>query len=366
MPITQYTTNSVRRKLVDRFARIRQATEDICGPLEIEDFVIQTIEDVSPPKWHLGHTTWFFERVILQEFESDFAAFDDHFNFVFNSYYEAFGDRVKRDHRGTLSRPIYSALSENMTGTAPILTFIEGASGLHEIGADDKGFAYDNEFPRHKVYLAPHRIANRPVTNGEYLEFIRGGGYSDARLWLSDGWDMKNRENWRAPLYWAGGGDDWMIFTLAGNRPLQADESVCHVSYYEAAAFARWAGKRLPTEQEWEVAANHHKIVAGTFLDDGRFHPRSLRANDSSGTAVLFGMLGDVWEWTGSAYLAYPGYHQAYDALGEYNGKFMSNQMVLRGGCCATPRDHIRTSYRNFFHCDKRWQFAGIRLAEDI
>jgi ergothioneine biosynthesis protein EgtB len=417
--------------LAQQLVETRELTEELLEPLEVEDQVVQTIEDVSPPKWHAGHTTWFFERLILQELVPGYQTHDDRFYFVFNSYYESLGERVERKLRGTLSRPtvreveayrrritkemvtlinncsdslwpqvreltilginheqqhqelfltdIKHIFASNPLKPAYMLSssaelraasanssashFIEIAGGLHEIGARDSLFSYDNESPRHKVYLEDFGISSHLVTCGEFLEFIESGGYRDATLWLADAWTLLEETEWGAPLYWKRVDGIWQIMTLAGERELNPDEPVCHVSFYEAAAYARWKGRRLPTEAEWEVAAE--KLIGsagtGTLLEDRLFHPTASGA--SKGTAQS--LIGNVWEWTQSGYLPYPGYSQARDALGEYNGKFMNNQYVLRGGSCATPRSHIRTTYRNFFQPEKRWQFTGIRLAQN-
>ncbi|MCP4684269.1 MAG: ergothioneine biosynthesis protein EgtB [bacterium] len=425
--------NDVNRKeLTDKYNAVRQQTEAICRPLETEDYVIQSIDDVSPPKWHLGHTTWFFEQVILEEFLSGYKRYHPEFYFVFNSYYESFGERVLRSRRGTLSRPLVRQVydyrreidrrmlelfesveepqlgelarlttlginheqqhqellvtdikhiladnplrpvyleSEDSVSTAnvPDVGWVPFEGGLHEFGAAAPPFAYDNESPRHQAWVGGFRMADRPVTCGEYLEFIEGGGYKNSLLWLSDGWDTVQSLRWTAPLYWEQADDTWLINTLTGFRAVRPEEPVCHVSFYEAAAYAGWAGKRLPTEFEWELAVRFGagKRLKGNFLESGRFHPAALDAEppDNSRLRQVF---GDVWEWTNSAYLPYPGYLREQGALGEYNGKFMSNQMVLRGGSCATPQSHIRDTYRNFFQCDKRWQFTGIRMACDV
>ncbi len=423
-----------RSELLSAFQTVRRTTRDLCRPLCTEDYVIQSMPDVSPPKWHLGHTTWFFERMILEEFADNYRACHPRYYFVFNSYYQSFGQRVARDIRGTLSRPTveevyayraevdaklvgligeleqgryaefadlvelglhheqqhqellvtdvkhilasnplrptYRACDEDGTRRAiePSLpAFHEFEAGMFEMGAPDRGFAWDNERPRHKTWLADYGLMNRPVTCGEYLDFMKDGGYREPLLWLSDGWDAVIENGWRSPLYWDRRDGDWEIVTLRGSRPLDPAEPVAHVSFYEADAYARWENRRLPTEAEWERAARQpENPLQGNFLENGRFHPapggRGSR-EEQPGMSQLF---GDVWEWTGSAYLPYPGYRQDPGPLGEYNGKFMSNQMVLRGGSCATPGSHIRPSYRNFFPCDKRWQFTGIRLAKDL
>jgi ergothioneine biosynthesis protein EgtB len=420
-----------RQELIRQYHAVRQQTETICRPLETEDYVIQSIEDVSPPKWHLGHTTWFFEQIILEQFHDGYERYHPDFYFVFNSYYESFGERLLRTDRGTLSRPLVrqvydyrreidrrmlelldsvdnARLAELMRLTVlginheqqhqellvtdikhilsssplrpvyleqpepadssplPEMDFISFEGGLHSFGADDPAFAYDNESPRHQAFVGDFKLADRPVTCGEFLEFIEDGGYENSLLWLSDGWDTVKTRGWKAPLYWERLGDRWHVFTLSGLRPLRPDEPVCHVSFYEAAAYARWANKRLPTEFEWELAARSlgDHPPQGNFLESGLFHTVEI-GGEGQGNGKLKQMFGDVWEWTNSAYLPYPGYLREQGALGEYNGKFMSNQMILRGGSCATSKSHIRETYRNFFRCDKRWQFTGIRMASD-
>ena len=423
-----------RSELSSAFQTVRQTTRDLCRPLCTEDYVIQSMPDVSPPKWHLGHTTWFFERMILEEFADNYRACNPRYYFVFNSYYQSFGERVARDIRGTLSRPTveevfdyrtevdeklvgliggleqgrfaefadlvelglhheqqhqellvtdvkhilasnplrptYRACDGEGTRRAPEPsppTFHEFEAGMFEMGAPDRGFAWDNERPRHKTWLSDYGLMDRPVTCGEYLEFMKDGGYREPLLWLSDGWDAVSENGWRSPLYWDRRGGDWEIVTLRGSRPLDPAEPVAHVSFYEADAYARWEDRRLPTEAEWERAARQHGgSLQGNFLENGRFHPAPCGCGSREEQPKVRQLFGDVWEWTGSAYLRYPGYRQDPGPLGEYNGKFMSNQMVLRGGSCATPRSHIRPSYRNFFQCDKRWQFTGIRLAKDL
>ena len=431
-----------RTELASFYRSVRETTESLCAPLLPEDHVVQSMPDVSPPKWHLGHTTWFFEQFLLRRFARGYAPFHERFGYIFNSYYESFGERVARDHRGALSRPSvqevnnyrayvdermadlietvdeanYSEAAQltelglhheqqhqellvtdikhifatnplrpvyrpckpmsGMTGGLPPARIPAGnwiayEGGICELGAGEDGFAYDNERPRHQALLREFRLRDRLVTCGEYLEFLEEGGYRNSLLWLADGWEKARSESWTAPLYWTKENGGWELMTLSGLRPLDPAEPVAHVSFYEAAAFARWAGKRLPTEAEWEHAARAMTTspACGNFLEDGRLHPArygQLRGMQTAGSGRGLGqMFGDVWEWTGSAYLAYPGYRQDEGPLGEYNGKFMSNQMVLRGGSCATPRSHIRPSYRNFFPCDKRWQFTGIRLADD-
>ena len=422
-----------RSELSDRFLRVRRITEDICAPLTAEDHVPQPIVDVSPPKWHLGHTTWFFESLLLGRFVPDFKPYHPDFAWILNSYYESLGRRVERPLRGTLSRPttdeivkyrscvteqmvalaasvaeehwdefcdlvvlglnheqqhqellitdlkyilacnptwpVYrtdTAVRQGHAATLPALGWVDVSGGRYDIGHAGDGFHYDNEGPRHTTWLQDFRLADRLVTNGEYLAFVEDGGYEKFDAWLSDAWTQVREEAWTGPLYWHRTDDGWHEFTLGGLVPLDLDAPVCHVSYYEAEAYAFWAGKRLPTEAEWEVAADQSGATpeAGTFFDDGAWHPRPLDAATLE-PGRLHQLYGDCWEWTGSAYLPYPGYRRFEGPLGEYNGKFMVNQMVLRGGSCATSRDHVRSTYRNFFKCDKRWQFKGIRLADE-
>ncbi len=405
-----------------RYLAVRHDSEQLCEPLEIEDYVVQTMPDVSPPKWHLAHTTWFFESFLLKPFLDGYREFDPKYNYLFNSYYEAVGKRHPRPQRGLLSRPTVAdvmryrhhvddamaellgqlkggdvePMSRMLLGlnheqqhqellltdikhilganpTAPIyaaarrraaaqgeaepLRWLEQPGGVQWIGYNGEAFCFDNEKPAHRVLLEDYRLASRLTTNGEYLEFIRDGGYRRPELWLSDGWATVQREDWRAPLYWRSEGRDWLEFTLEGLRPLNLAEPVCHVSFYEAEAFAAWAGKRLPTEAEWENAAREQPI-RGNLGGAKRFHPAPAPATE--GLSQLF---GDVWEWTRSGYAPYPGFRAQAGAIGEYNGKFMCSQFTLRGGSCATPDGHIRPEYRNFFYPDQRWQFTGIRLA---
>jgi ergothioneine biosynthesis protein EgtB len=376
--------------------------------------------DASPAKWHLAHTTWFFERFVLCEAFPDLPPHDARYDYLFNSYYEAVGPRHARAERGMLTRPtveevldyrrrvdermdelfdttdldaallprielgthheqqhqellltdLKHAFSRNplepvyrdapprgVGGVLP-LNWHRFGEGLHEIGAEPGRFCFDNEQPRHRVYVQPFALAHRLVTNHEYLEFIRDGGYQRPRHWLADGWAQVQAQSWRHPMYWSDALDS--EYTLAGRRPIDATEPVCHLSFYEADAYARWAGARLPTEVEWEIASRTQR-ASGNFLESGRFHPVS-----AAGGAELQQMLGSVWEWTASAYLPYPGFKTSAGALGEYNGKFMANQFVLRGGSCATPESHVRRSYRNFFYPHQRWQFTGVRLARDV
>jgi ergothioneine biosynthesis protein EgtB len=404
------------RDLVQPYRTVRDATTRLAAPLAPEDMAVQAMADASPVKWHLAHTTWFFETFVLKHAARGYRPFHPQFEYLFNSYYNALGRQWYRPHRGLLTRPTvaeileYRAhvdaamgrllesgsfpepivelglhheqqhqeliltdvkylLSQNPlrpvyreattvaeTGAAPAQGWIAGTPGVRAIGYAGVGFAFDNEYPRHDELIRPFRLANRLVTNGEYQAFIADGGYRRPELWLSDGWAAVRDRRWEGPLYWAErDGASW-IYALSGLRMLDDAEPVCHVSFYEADAYARWFGARLPTEAEWEVAAAD-RPVTGNFVESGRLHPTA-----SDGGTQLF---GDVWEWTASPYLAYPGYRPAEGALGEYNAKFMCNQFVLRGGSCATPASHIRVSYRNFFPPDARWQFSGIRLATD-
>lgn len=408
------------------YRSIRKASKNLCEPLETEDFGVQSMPDASPIKWHLAHTTWFFETFLLTSHQPDYQPFHPQFGFLFNSYYNAVGPRWPRAERGLMVRPTvaevfrYRAhvdahmeklllnrnledhphLSANLmlglhheqqhqelmitdlkhawaanplqpvyrpaipkTGKGPPLHWQEYSGGLVRQGHHGPAFAFDNESPTHEVFLQPFCLASRLATNGEYRDFIEDGGYDRPELWLSDGWATRQSRGWTNPLYWNKEPHEWSITTLAGRRPLDVDEPACHVSYYEADAFARWMNARLPRESEWEAAAANVPI-AGHFLEGGHFHPEADCAAEDRGP--LFQMFGDVWQWTASPYVAYPGYRPAEGALGEYNGKFMCNQFVLRGASCATPQMHARLSYRNFFPPDARWQFTGIRLAKDL
>jgi len=408
------------------YREVRAATVELCAPLAAEDYVVQSMPDASPAKWHLAHTSWFFEEFVLARALADYRPYAEPYRYLFNSYYNAVGPMHCRAARGMLSRPTVAevmayraAIDEQMTallavggltdGLESVLTLgleherqhqelvltdikhlfslnplqpayrprprqqptravplrhVGFEGGLIEIGHAGAGFCFDNELPRHRALVPPFRLANRLVTNGEYLEFVRAGGYEDARLWLSDGWALARREGWRRPIYWAVSQEE--EFTLTGMRPLDPSAPLCHVSYYEADAFARWAGGRLPTEFEWELAAGNAPVT-GNFVERRQWHPQPVAMStvDSDVPDALMQMFGDVWEWTQSAYAPYPGYSPAAGALGEYNGKFMINQLVLRGGSCATAREHIRASYRNFFPAAARWQFSGVRLAGD-
>ncbi len=414
-----------------RYREVRRTTERLCEPLAAEDFVVQSMPDASPAKWHLAHTSWFFETFVLAEGLSGYRPFHPQFGYLFNSYYNAVGERVPRARRGLLTRPtveeVYryrahvdeavarflgGADSEALGRLGPILElglnheqqhqellltdvkhlfggnplrpayrelpergaeassalraprsapeWVSFSAGLRWLGHDGAGFAFDNESPRHRVHVAAFRLAARPVSCGEFLEFVEAGGYRRPDLWLSDGWNAVCLHHWEAPLYWERQGNAWQVFTLAGTRPLDPAGPVCHVSYYEADAFARWAGARLPTEAEWETASEGCPLE-GNLMEDDRLHPAPAPPSDMG----LSQMFGDVWEWTASPYVPYPGFRPAAGALGEYNGKFMCNQMVLRGGSCATPRSHLRPTYRNFFPPEARWQFTGFRLARD-
>ena len=411
---------------LQNYVSVRQQTEDLCRPLETEDYVIQSMPDVSPAKWHLGHTTWFFETFLLQKYQPEYKPYQERYGYLFNSYYETIGERWARSNRGLLSRPtvkevyayrasvdermrdlmesdsldsnfhfllelglnheqqheellitdiknvlalnplkpVYQPQTVRSAVDAPTNRYLQFAGGLVEIGFAGTRFSFDNERPRHRVWLNDFSLQNRLVTNGDYLQFMKDGGYSDFRHWLSDGWALVQQEGWKSPMYWEDQDGQWYSMTLSGLRPLDLSEPVCHVSYYEADAYAKWAGKRLPSETEWEHAAAsvEDQIDSGNFVETGNFHP--LPGNSDRSDSLLQ-MFGDVWEWTQSAYLPYPGFQAEPGAVGEYNGKFMSDQMVLRGGSCVTPRNHIRKTYRNFFQCDKRWQFTGIRLASD-
>jgi ergothioneine biosynthesis protein EgtB len=414
-------------RLRNRFHQIRDFTNSLCAGLEPEDCVVQSMPDVSPTKWHLAHTTWFFETFILKKFVPGYQVEISEYAYLFNSYYNAAGDMHRRDLRGLISRPTvseahrYRALVDShindllsnsdeslLDKMEPILVlgmhheqqhqellitdikhvfaqnplhpvfrqrnrdlagrknspirFIDFEETVTAIGHDGDGFAYDNEGPRHRALVPAFSLATRPTTNGEYIAFIEDNGYNRPEFWLSLGWMTVNEQRWNAPLYWTKRDGAWWNFTLSGFRPVDQSEPVTHVSYFEADAYANWAGARLPTEFEWERASLNCPIE-GNFVEDETFHPRPMWRSGKD--RQLYQMFGDVWEWTRSAYSPYPGYRAAPGALGEYNGKFMCNQYVLRGGSCATSRSHIRRTYRNFFQPEKRWQFTGIRLARD-
>jgi len=416
-----------RNNLIERYRAVRSFSNQLCNPLVTEDYVVQSMPDVSPTKWHLAHTSWFFEAFVLSKANSNYKSLHPQYNFLFNSYYIQIGERYERPKRGLISRPsvkdvyeyrnyvdknmidflenanenifnelasvveiglhheqqhqeliltdikhvfsinplypVYIEKKQNNFTVIPKLHWISFESRVYEIGHEGNSFAYDNETPKHKEYIEPFKLASRLITNREFLEFIEDGGYKRSELWLSDGAAAVENEKWEAPFYWDKKDDEWWIFTLSGRRKLDLNEPVCHVSHYEADAFARWAGARLPSEAEWEIAAQE-VVIKGNFVENQNYHPEPLNIND--GNDNLHQMFGDVWEWTRSSYSPYPGYKTLPGALGEYNGKFMSNQMVLRGGSCATSQTHIRKTYRNFFPPNARWQFMGIRLAKDL
>jgi ergothioneine biosynthesis protein EgtB len=435
-------------RLMERYRRVRDFSARLCRNLQPEDYVVQSMPDVSPTKWHLAHTSWFFETFVVKVWMPRYRSEVPQYAYLFNSYYNAAGDMHRRDLRGLISRPtvaetfrfrdsidecvtqlldgaddallaeiepiltlglhheqqhqellvtdIKHVFAQNplypvfesavagiddpghgenggaqnrpgsaipATGRVPPQRFVEFDEATVWIGHDGSGFSYDNEGPRHRALVLPFSLSNRLITNGEYLAFIEAGGYTRPEHWLSLGWTTVNEQRWRAPLYWLERDGAWWNFTLSGFRRVNEAEPVTHISYFEADAYANWAGARLPTEFEWERAA-HDSPITGNFVDEQRFHPAPAPA--ASDKDELQQMFGDAWEWTRSAYLPYPGYRAGPGALGEYNGKFMCNQMVLRGGSCATSRDHIRPTYRNFFQPEKRWQFTGLRLARDL
>ncbi|MDT8319953.1 MAG: ergothioneine biosynthesis protein EgtB [Xanthomonadales bacterium] len=410
--------------LAERYTAVRALTRALCKTLEPEDYVVQSMPDVSPAKWHLAHTSWFFERFVLEAHADVYRRFDENYDYLFNSYYYSAGQMHPRPERGLLSRPLVrdilhyrdhvdeavlgliaqqgeeAPLRQLLTlglnheqqhqellltdikhvfscnpmkpavnpslplkpaGRKTAHAFTLRSGGLFEIGADGDGFCFDNETPRHETLVREHAIGSRLVTNDEYRAFIRDGGYGEPGWWLSDGWSTINQRSWKRPLYWSE--DLASEFTLGGQRELDPAAPVVHVSYYEADAYARWAGARLPTEAEWELAARESARthdIDGNLMSAGHWHP--VAATASEGGRQFF---GDAWEWTASPYAAYPGFKPLAGSLGEYNGKFMCNQMTVRGGSCVTADDHIRASYRSFFYPDARWQFLGIRLARD-
>ncbi|HET7620277.1 MAG TPA: ergothioneine biosynthesis protein EgtB [Gemmatimonadaceae bacterium] len=429
--------------LADSYRQVRAWTHALTEPLTTEDYVVSSMPDVSPTKWHLAHTSWFFETFVLGPHVEGYRPLDPRYAYLFNSYYVQAGERHCRAQRGLVTRPTveqvfeyrahvdenmlrliasldaasasrdddevaasgvgarelrelitlglnheqqhqelmltdikhvlwmnplrptYRARNDAAAAAAPsgrsAEVWTEFPEGVYRIGFEGGGFAYDNEGPAHRVFLEPFRMAARLSTNAEYLDFMRDGGYSRPELWLSSGWDAVRSQGWEAPLYWERSGDEWSIFTLHGTEPVNGNEPVSHVSFFEADAFARWAGARLPTEAEWEVAATSSP-VDGAFAESRRFHPHAAAGEP---TDALQQAYGDVWQWTGSQYTPYPGYRPAAGAIGEYNGKWMADQWVLRGASIATPRSHARRTYRNFFHAPTRWQFSGIRLAND-
>jgi len=414
-------TLSQSTSLRNRLLETRRISLKLAAPLSDEDQVVQAMDDASPTKWHLAHTTWFFEAFVLPRFLPGYRVFDETFEYCFNSYYESVGPRHPRPKRGLLTRPsgdqvrayrahVNEALERLFdidlpdealalvelginheqqhqellltdilslfasqplkpayreakpgvsVGTTAPLAFTAFDGGIFEVGHDGNGFAYDNEGPQHEELIRPFRLANRCVTNSEWIDFIADGGYRTATLWLADGWATINAQDWTGPLYFEEAEGGYMQMSLHGFRPVDPAAPVTHVSFFEADAFARWAGYRLPSEFEWEVAAASAPAMG---RDLGADHLRPMPADAGGGLAQMF---GDVWEWTGSAYLAYPGFKAAPGAVGEYNGKFMCNQFVLKGGSCATPEGHIRRTYRNFFYPHHRWQFTGLRLAAD-
>jgi ergothioneine biosynthesis protein EgtB len=414
--------------IFDRYSEIRKATQELIKTLTSEDMVVQSMPDVSPTKWHLAHTTWFWETFLLSPNLQNYQIFNSEYNYLFNSYYEHVGRRHARPERGMLTRPslekvleyrlhvdgemarlldnqfacetlpllglvelglaheqqhqellltdIKHVLSRNPCSptamprfkptkphkTSSEMQWVEFDGGVYEFGHSTDKFCFDNEQPRHRAVLTPYALADRPVTNAEYLEFIGDGGYGNALLWLSEGWATANAENWNAPLYWRQRDERWHEFTLHGEHAIEPDAPVTHISYFEASAYAEWTGRRLPEEREWEHAANLVAGVDGGFAQPGR----SAHPSPSVSGEGLKQMFGGVWEWTRSSYAPYPGFRVGDGAVGEYNGKFMCNQYVLRGGSCATPPRHIRSTYRNFFPADARWQFTGLRLAKDL
>ena len=415
-----------RHQLLGRYRAVRRFTEQLCETLQPEDCVVQSMPDVSPTKWHLAHTSWFFETFILKVWLPEYQPEIPQYAYLFNSYYNAAGDMHRRDLRGLISRPTLAetfrfrrsvdeqietllarADEELLQAMEPVFTiglhheqqhqellitdikhvfaqnplfpvyrerhqliestrvapvqFIDFEETIFEIGHDGSGFSYDNEGPRHRALVPAFSLAHRPVTNGEFLEFMEADGYRRPEFWLSLGWNTVNEQRWEAPLYWTKRDGTWWNFTLGGMRPVDESEPVTHISHFEADAFANWSGNRLPTEFEWERAAADLPID-GNFVEGARFQPAPVDPQPNDKPSQMF---GDVWQWTRSAYLPYPGYRAAPGALGEYNGKFMSNQMVLRGASCATSGSHVRKTYRNFFQPEKRWQFTGLRLARD-
>ena len=416
---------SALEALLCRYRAVRGQSERLCQPLAVEDYGVQSMPDVSPPKWHLAHVSWFFEAFLLRPFLAGYRPLDERYDHLFNSYYQTHGTPFPRAQRGLLSRPIVAEVyryrahvdeamaallerppSEQAAQIAgrvelglqheqqhqelllmdikhilaqnPMLPVYRDdlrrrgpespvplrwqryPGGLGHIGQGGTDFAFDCERPRHRVFVEDYQLASRPVSNAEYAEFIADGGYRRSDCWLADGWTHIQQTGWQAPLYWRRADGGWSEMTLGGLRELDSQAPVCHLSYYEAEAFAAWAGARLPSEAEWELAAQG-EALEGNFVEQAYLQPMAAAAR-GAGPGQLF---GDVWEWTGSAYRPYPGFRALEGSLGEYNGKFMCGQMVLRGGCCATPQAHIRSSYRNFFYPAMRWQFSGLRLAKE-
>jgi ergothioneine biosynthesis protein EgtB len=411
-----------------RYAAVRRFSEALCTDLAPEDLVPQSMPDASPTKWHLAHTTWFFETFVLLPFLPGHTPHHPRYGYLFNSYYNGAGERHARPQRGMLTRPTVTEVMEYRAaidagilraleqiqgddrsevlrrveiglhheqqhqelmltdlkhlfslsalhpayrsplplgpGSTSSLEWIRSPAAVRSIGHSGPCFAFDNEGPRHRIFVEAFALADRPITNGEYLEFVEDGGYSRPEPWLDMGWATLQQEGWTHPMYWRAEADGWAEFTLAGMRELAPDEPVSHISYIEADAFARWAGARLPTEGEWESAFDA-VAVEGNFVESGRVQPAPMSGQEAGATPGLRQGFGDVWEWTQSAYAPYPGYRPESGMLGEYNGKFMCNQLVLRGGSCASSRTHLRHTYRNFFHAPDRWQFSGLRLAKD-
>ncbi len=426
-PTTGTRRDAAPPELLERYQRVRRQSEKLVAPLSPEDAVVQAVTEASPAKWHIAHVTWFFETIVLREHVPDYRLFDARYPYLFNSYYNTLGERIARGQRGLITRPtlsevddyrqhvdrhmvdllsgcdertfaaiepltmiglqheqqhqellltdikctlsinpikpVYQERRSSEGGEAGPMRFIDFEGGIKTIGHSDASeFAYDNESPQHEALLQDFALADRPVTAGEFLQFIEDGGYERAADWLDLGWATMNEQQWRAPKYWYQRDGKWWQYTLAGLREVDPDEPVTHVSYFEADAYARWIGKRLPTEFEWETASHSvTSIGEGNFADHEHYHPLA----PPNGREGLRQMFGDVWEWTRSHYSPYPGYTADRGALGEYNGKFMCNQFVLRGGSCGTPHSHIRPTYRNFWSPETRNQFSGIRLAED-
>lgn len=427
MAYTYEEAGGRKEAMLTRFEVVRSVTESICSPLAYEDYIVSATEDTSPPKWHLAHTSWFFENFILRKLTPDYKFFNEEFNFIFNSYYKYLGTYLPKGERNLLSRPLTSEIQEyrkyitkkvieavgrldekgffkisevfelgihheqqhqelllmdikrnfyanplkpkfnlnhshgSYTNSNVLWQNIPSGRSLIGVSQNSNAFAFDNEKDLHTTWIESCLISSHLVTNGEYLNFIEAGGYENSTLWLSDGWEMKEKEKWKAPLYWENDGSRWWVFTLSGMMPLDLSAPVVHVSYYEAQAYASWKGARLPTEFEWETASRMENTEAH-FLEEGYYDPTSSEENFD----YFSQMHGEVWEWTQSAYLPYPRFEKYQQGLGEYNQKFMCNQFVLRGGSCITPRSHYRNTYRNFYYPHMRWQYSGIRLAKDL
>ena len=421
-----FTCTQTPESLLKQYQEVRFFSEKLCEPLTTEDYVVQSMEDVSPTKWHLAHTSWFFETFVLTSQDVAYQPVCPEYSYLFNSYYIQVGERYSRTSRGLITRPgvqevfeyrhrideqvitllkemsppalgellpiieiginheqqhqelmmsdikhvfscsplypMYLEMEAGSSQEVPEITWVSFEEGIHRIGHSGNGFCFDSELPCHRHFLEGFQLANRLVTNGEYIRFIEDGGYREPTLWLSEGWHTVEESGWKAPLYWREIDGEWHYFTLGGLRKVVPSEPVCHLSFFEAEAFARWSGARLPSEAEWE-AASAGVPLQGNFVDSERYHPTPVNAKKSDG--LPWQMFGDVWEWTHSPYIGYPGYKPIEGALGEYNGKFMCNQMVLRGGSCVTSQSHIRKTYRNFFPTSARWQFTGIRLARN-